>query len=424
MTAAKSIAKSVSGPSGRLLSLDIFRGMTIAFMIIVNTPGTWSQVYAPLRHASWHGCTPTDLVFPSFLFIAGVAMWYSLRKYDFELSGPSAFRLVRRVLLIFAAGLFLNIFPHFTRDYSTLRIMGVLQRIALAWGFGALIVLLVKRRYIWLVTSILLLGYWALMYFLGGDDPYSLADNLARRVDIAVLGENHLYMGFGMPFDPEGLLSTVPATATVLLGFMTGGLVSTRSSSWKSVGWLTVIGALLIGAGLLWGKFFPINKPIWTSSYVLYAGGIGMVILALLLAIMDIFKIQGWKTIGIIVAAGAVLAVAGFIWKLASAGSYDSMFILTVGLVVIAFALLLKMNFFLPFGLNPMTTYLLAGIWTSTMLAVKIGEVSLYNWIFTHICSPLFEEPKIASLLFAIIQVVIIWAFGYILYRRKIIVKF
>lgn len=424
MAAAKSTSKSVSGQSGRLMSLDIFRGMTIAFMIIVNTPGSWSHVYAPLRHASWHGCTPTDLVFPSFLFIAGVAMWYSLRKYDFEFSGPSAVRLVRRVLLIFAAGLFLNIFPQFTRDYSTLRIMGVLQRIALAWGLGALIVLLVKRRYIWVVTAILLLGYWALMYFLGGDDPYSLADNLARRVDIAVLGENHLYKGFGMPFDPEGLLSTLPATATVLIGFMTGGLVSTRGSSWKTVGWLTVIGALLIGAGFLWGKLFPVNKPLWTSSYVLYAGGIGMVILALLMAIIDIFKIQGWKTIGIIMAAGAVLAVAGFIWKMASAVSYDSMFILTVGLLVIAFALLLKMNFFLPFGLNPMTTYLLAGIWTSTMLAVKIGEVSLYDWIFTHICSPLFEEPLNASLLFAIVQVVIIWAFGYILYRKKIIVKF
>jgi predicted acyltransferase len=424
MAAAKSTAKSVSGQSGRLMSLDIFRGMTIAFMIIVNTPGTWSHVYAPLRHASWHGCTPTDLVFPSFLFIAGVAMWYSLRKYNFEFSGPSGVRLVRRVLLIFAAGLFLNIFPHFARDYSTLRIMGVLQRIALAWGIGALIVLLVKRRYIWVITVILLFGYWALMYFFGGDDPYSLADNLARRVDIAVLGENHLYKGFGMPFDPEGLLSTLPATATVLLGFMTGGLISTRGSSWKTVAWLAVLGALLIGAGLLWGQYFPINKAIWTSSYVLFAGGIGIVILALLLMIIDIFKIQGWKTIGIIVGAGAVLAVTGFIWKMASAGSYDSMFILTVGLLVIAFALLLKMNFFLPFGLNPMTTYLLAGIWTRTMLSIKIGEVSLYDWIFTHICSPLFEEQKIASLLFAIIQVVIIWAFGYFLYRKKIIIKF
>ena len=375
MAATKSSGKS-AGKSARLLSLDVFRGMTVAFMIIVNTPGTWSHVYAPLRHASWHGCTPTDLVFPSFLFISGVAMFYSLRKYNFEFSGPSLFRILRRVLLIFAAGLFLNIFPHFVRDYSTLRIMGVLQRIALAWGLGAILVLLIRRNYIWLATAVILFGYWALMYFMGGADPYSLEGNYARTVDIAVLGENHLYRGFGMPFDPEGLLSTLPATATVLLGFMAGGLISANGSSWKTPGWLALTGTLLIGAGLLWGQYFPINKPIWTSSYVIYAGGIGMVILALLFIIIDIWNLKGWT------------------------------------------------GFFNTFGTNPLFTYLLAGIWTKTMLAVKIGETTLYKWIFEHICSPLFEEQKLASLLFAIMQVLIIWAFGYILYRKKIIIRF
>ncbi|HNX85054.1 MAG: DUF5009 domain-containing protein [Bacteroidales bacterium] len=375
MAATKSSGKS-AGKSARLLSLDVFRGMTVAFMIIVNTPGTWSHVYAPLRHASWHGCTPTDLVFPSFLFISGVAMFYSLRKYNFEFSGPSLFRILRRVLLIFAAGLFLNIFPHFVRDYSTLRIMGVLQRIALAWGLGAILVLLIRRNYIWLATAVILFGYWALMHFMGGADPYSLEGNYARTVDIAVLGENHLYRGFGMPFDPEGLLSTLPATATVLLGFMAGGLISANGSSWKTPGWLALTGTLLIGAGLLWGQYFPINKPIWTSSYVIYAGGIGMVILALLFIIIDIWNLKGWT------------------------------------------------GFFNTFGTNPLFTYLLAGIWTKTMLAVKIGETTLYKWIFEHICSPLFEEQKLASLLFAIMQVLIIWAFGYILYRKKIIIRF
>ena len=209
--------------------------------------------------------------------ISGVAMFYSLRKYNFEFSGPSLFRILRRVLLIFAAGLFLNIFPHFVRDYSTLRIMGVLQRIALAWGLGAILVLLIRRNYIWLATAVILFGYWALMHFMGGADPYSLECNYARTVDIAVLGENHLFRGFGMPFDPEGLLSTLPATATVLLGFMAGGLISANGSSWKTPGWLALTGTLLIGAGLLWGQYFPINKPIWTSSYVIYAGGIGTV---------------------------------------------------------------------------------------------------------------------------------------------------
>ena len=375
MASTKSSGKSAGKPA-RLMSLDVFRGMTVAFMIIVNTPGTWSHVYAPLRHASWHGCTPTDLVFPSFLFISGVAMFYSLRKYNFEFSGASLFRILRRVLLIFAAGLFLNIFPHFVRDYSTLRIMGVLQRIALAWGLGAVLVILIRKNYIWIATAVILFGYWALMHFMGGADPYSLEGNYARTLDIAVLGENHLYKGFGMPFDPEGLLSTLPATATVLLGFMAGGLISSGGTTWKTPGWLTLTGAVLIGAGLLWGQYFPINKPIWTSSYVLYAGGIGMVLLALLFVIVDIWNFKGWT------------------------------------------------GFFNTFGTNAMFTYLLAGIWTKTMLAVKIGEVSLYNWIFTHICSPLFEQQKLASLLFAIIQVMIIWAFGYILYRKKIVIRF
>lgn len=375
MATSKNSVKSGMGRSGRLASLDVFRGMTVAFMIIVNTPGTWSHVYAPLRHASWHGCTPTDLVFPSFLFISGVAMWYSLKKYNFEFSGPSLFRILRRVALIFAVGLFLNIFPRFARDYETLRIMGVLQRIALAWGLGAVIVLLVKKNYIWIATGVLLLGYWALMYFFGGSDPYSLEGNFARKVDITILGENHLYKGFGVPFDPEGLLSTIPAIGTVLLGFMTGNLISKFGNSWKTVSWIAIIGALLIGAGLIWGQFFPINKPIWTSSYVLYAGGIGMLILALMFMIVDIWGLKGWT------------------------------------------------GFFNTFGTNALFTYVLAGIWTKIMLAVKIGESTLYNWIFTHLCSPLFNEQKIASLMFAILQVVLIWAIGYILYRKKIVIK-
>jgi predicted acyltransferase len=375
MAVSKIVEKSDKSRSGRLMSLDVFRGMTIVFMIIVNTPGTWSHVFGPLRHSPWNGCTPTDLVFPSFLFISGVAMWYSLRKYNFEFSGGSLVRILRRVVLIFAVGLFLAIFPRFARDYGTLRIMGVLQRIALAWGFGAIIVLLLRRRYIWLATAVLLLGYWALMYFFGGSDPYSLENNLERKIDLVVLGENHIYKGYGVPFDPEGLLSTIPAIGTVLLGFMTGGLINRLGKTWKTVGWLAIIGVLLVGAGLIWNPFFPINKPIWTSSYVLYAGGIAMLILALMFMIVDIWNLKRWT------------------------------------------------GFFNTFGTNALFTYALAGIWTRTMLTVKIGDSSLYNWIFTHMCSPLFTSQKIASLMFAIIQVLLIWAVGYILYRKKIVIK-
>lgn len=375
MASAKRTGKNTGSKSARLMSLDVFRGMTVVFMIIVNTPGSWNHVYAPLRHASWHGCTPTDLVFPSFLFISGVAMFYSLRKFNFEFSGPALFRIIRRVALIFAVGLFLTIFPRFVRDYDTLRIMGVLQRIALAWGLGAVLVLLIRKNYIWIATAVILLGYWALMYFMGGADPYSLEGNYARTVDLAVFGEKHLYKGFGIPFDPEGLLSTLPATATVLLGFMVGGLITGKGNSWKTVGWLTFVGALLIGAGLLWGEYFPINKPIWTSSYVLYAGGIGMVILALLFIIVDIWNLRGWT------------------------------------------------GFFNTFGTNALFTYVIAGMLTRILSVIRIGEVSLYNWIFTHVCSPLFQEQKLASLLFPLMLVTVIWVLGYILYRKKIIIR-
>lgn len=369
-------SSSRSGRSARLLSLDIFRGMTVVFMIIVNTPGSWSHVFAPLRHAPWHGFTPTDLVFPAFLFISGVAMFYSLRKYNFEFSASSLFRILRRIVLIFAAGLFLNIFPHFARDYSALRIMGVLQRIALAWGLAAILVLLIKRNYIWIATALLLFGYWALLYFLGGEDPYSLETNFVRTVDLAILGESHLYRGYGIPFDPEGLLSTLPSIATVLLGFIAGGLIGTSGKTWRTPGWLTFTGLLLIGAGILWGLYFPINKPVWSSSYVLYTGGISMLLLALLFVVIDMWNLKGWT------------------------------------------------GFFNVFGTNALFTYLLAGIWTKIMLTVKIGGGTLYGWIFNNICSPLFTEQKLASLLFAIIQVLFIWVFGYILYKKKIIIKF
>jgi predicted acyltransferase len=349
-------------------------------MIIVNNPGSWGHIYSPLKHAAWNGCTPTDLVFPSFLFIAGVAMWYSLGKYNFEFTPAALFRVLRRVLLIFATGLFLTIFPYFIhRDYSTLRILGVLQRIALAYGFAAIIVLLVKESYVWVIGVILLLGYWALMYFGGGADPYSLKDNLALVVDKAVLGESHLYKGFGIPFDPEGLLSTIPAIGTVLVGFMTGNLISKNGKSWTTVGLLLFIGAVLVVTGYFWGKLFPINKALWTSSYVLYAGGIGMIILAVVFIIVDLWNLKGWT------------------------------------------------GFFMVFGMNALFTFFLAGIAAKTLNNISIGQgdtkTSLSGWIYQHICCNVFTEPRMSSLMFALMMLTFIWAIGLILYRKKIFIK-
>jgi predicted acyltransferase len=362
----------------RLVSLDIFRGLTIAFMIIVNTPGSWEYVYSPLRHAKWHGCTPTDLVFPFFLFIVGVSTYYSLKKYGNEINGTSIFRILRRVLTIFAIGLFLNIFPYFGRDYTTLRIMGVLQRIALAYGIGAVICLTVRRDYLWIVVAVLLLLYWGLLAFLGGADPYSLETNFAINADVTILGKNHLYKGFGIPFDPEGLLSTIPSVCTVIIGYFIGEMIAKKSASGKTVLKLFLLSVAAIGIGYLWNMFFPINKPLWTSSYVLYTAGLAMGVLAFIYLIADVLKFQKWAT------------------------------------------------FFIVFGTNALFTYFLAGIWTKLMLFIKIpsanDKISLYGWIYEKACVPIAGNLN-GSLMFAVIQVLLLWGVALILYRKKIMIR-
>jgi predicted acyltransferase len=365
--------------STRLVSLDIFRGMTIAFMIIVNTPGSWKYVYAPLKHAEWHGCTPTDLVFPFFLFIVGISTYYSLKKYGNEINSSSVLRIFRRMVTIFAVGLFLTIFPYFARDYSTLRIMGVLQRIALAYGIGATVCLAIKKEYLWIVTAVLMLLYWALLAFFGGPDPYSLNDNFALKTDLAILGKNHMYKGFGIPFEPEGLLSTIPSVCTVIIGYFTGEMIAKGSASGKTVLKLLLIGAGSTGLGYLWGMVFPINKALWTSSYVLYSAGLAMIVLSVIYLIADVLKFTMWGT------------------------------------------------FFLVFGTNALFTFAMAGIWTKLMLyVIKIhsgGEkITFYNWFYEKVCVPVAGNLN-GSLMFALIQVLLLWMVALMLYNRKIMIR-
>lgn len=276
--------------SRRLLSLDVFRGLTVAAMILVNNPGSWSHIYAPLKHAPWHGCTPTDLIFPFFLFIVGVAITYALSGAKAAAGGHRTvlLKVLRRSLVLFAIGLFLGLFPKF--DFEHLRIPGVLQRIAVVFFFCSLLFL--KTRWqtrAWIMAGLLLL-YWALMTLVPvpgiGEANLEPATNLGAWIDNSLL-HGHLWSQSKV-WDPEGLLSTLPALVTGLAGVRTGEwLRSGRGEEEKTVG-LFAAGSLALILGLAWDLVFPLNKALWTSSFVLYTAGWALLVLALLYWFVDV----------------------------------------------------------------------------------------------------------------------------------------
>ena len=282
----------MSAASQRSVALDVFRGMAIAGMILVNTPGSWAYIYAPLQHANWHGCTPTDLVFPFFLFATGAAMFFSFAKNEYR-PNPGVLRsIARRSALLFVIGVLLNAYP-FLSPLPEWRIPGVLQRIGLAYAGGALLILYFPGARRFLVSIFLLLGYWLLLWSFGGDNPYALESNLVRRVDMAVLGESHLWGGMGIPFDPEGLLSTLPAIVSVVAGFEAAKLSRQAPTLTQGMTRLTLAGVGAVAAALLWSTWLPINKALWTSSYVLYTSGICLLTLALLMLLVDRMQLRG-----------------------------------------------------------------------------------------------------------------------------------
>jgi len=359
----------------RLLALDIFRGMTIFFMIVVNTPGSWSHVYAPLLHAKWDGCTPTDLVFPFFLFIVGVSMAFSFRKFSLEKRGEWISKVIKRTALIFAIGIALNWFPFFDQHISELRIFGVLQRIALGYGCAALIVIFFKEKHIPMLSIFILLAYWLLLLFAGGEDPLSLQDNLVRKIDLALLGENHIYGGYGIPFDPEGILSTLPSIVTALAGYLVGKLILSNQSLKTRITKMVIGGLALIGIAVSWHYLgCPINKPIWSSSYVLFTAGLAMCFLGLLLTITDLWGQHKWA----------------FPFKV--------------------------------FGLNPLISYILSSIVSTMTGVILIGGKSLTSWLYGTIYQPWFGY-KLGSLIFALDVVALVFIFAYLLYRNGKVVK-
>jgi len=361
----------------RLVALDVLRGLTIALMIMVNTPGSWEYVYPPLRHSAWNGCTPTDLVFPFFLFIVGVSMWYSFKKYGGGITSSGLKKVLKRVAIIFLLGLFLNALPYF--DFEKLRIYGVLQRIAIAYGIAALFCMKFDYKKLTSIFVALLLGYWALIYFGGSGDVYSLNGNVVKKLDVFLLGKNHIYDGYGMPFDPEGLLSSIPSVATILIGYFTGRIIEKSGGVVLAIKKMIVVGAVLVVVGLFWDVVFPINKPIWSSSYVVYTGGLAILFLAFLLWLIDVKSVKKVFTP------------------------------------------------FLHFGTNPLFIYLFAGVFASMMPLIKVtnsvGEsVSILDYYYTDLLVPVFGNMN-GSLFFAISHIVFFWFLTYVLYKKKIFIK-
>lgn len=378
--------------SNRLVSLDVFRGATIALMILVNNPGDWGNVYPPLLHAKWNGCTPTDLVFPFFLFIVGVSVTLSLTKRKER--GDDIFKLVlqifRRSFLIFFIGVFLNAFPDF--NLSEVRILGVLQRIALVYFFISLIFLFTEWKTQVIISAILLLGYWALITLVPVPgigmpnisqpnvyDPIlqkEIAPNIVAWLDNKLLA-GHLWRTTKI-WDPEGLLSTLPAIVTGLFGVLLGKFLRTKLDEFNKIIWIFFTANILIFIGLLWDLVFPMNKSLWTSSYVLFTAGLALHFFAMCYWLIDIKKIDWW------------------------------------------------IKPFVIYGTNAITVYTLSWIGGTFLRRIKFDfygtETSLRNFLYDNLFKP-FLSPINASLAWAIFYVLFWLGIMWIFYKKKIFLK-
>jgi predicted acyltransferase len=381
--------------SQRLLALDILRGITIAGMILVNNPGSWSASYAPLKHASWNGLTPTDLVFPFFMFIMGISTYISLKKFRFEWSNATAWKIVKRTVVIFAIGLGIAWLSLFCRTWNSLageeisfgsrlwqsvwtfdriRILGVMPRLALCYGATALIAILVKHKHIPYLIASLLLGYFLILLF-GNGFEYN-ESNILSVVDRAVLGVAHMYKDNGI--DPEGLLSTIPAIAHVLIGFCCGKLLMEVKDINDKIQRLFLIGAILTFAGFLLSYGCPINKKIWSPTFAITTCGLASTLLALLIWIIDVKDKKAWS------------------------------------------------RFFESFGINPLFMYVAGAVFSILLGSIRFGfggeTISIQRFVYSKVLQPALGD-YFGSLVYALLFVSLIWSIGYVLYKKKIYIK-
>jgi predicted acyltransferase len=369
----------------RFLSLDVFRGLTIALMIVVNTPGTGAELYGYLIHAQWFGFTLADLVFPSFLFAVGNSLSFSMIKMKQVPDKVVWFKIIRRTIIIFLLGYLMYWFPFFERGLSgelllkpvsETRIMGVLQRIALCYFFASIIFYYLSERTALLLSGILLLGYWAILYLFGEPGlELEMATNAGTKLDLFILGEGHIYKRDSVPFDPEGLLSTLPAIVNVIVGYIAGSYIQKNGKSFEGIAKLLMAGFMLTTLALGWNLIFPICKKLWTSSFVLYTVGLDLSIMAILIYLIEIRK---FKT---------------------------------------------GMSFFEILGKNPLFIYLFSELFFVLLCLLPVGKgINAFEWVSERVFQNI-APGALGALLTAIAFMLFCWWVGYILHKRRIYVK-
>lgn len=361
----------------RLVSLDLLRGLTVAMMILVNNG--YGESFSQLRHKEWNGMTVCDLVFPFFLFMVGISTYLSLRKTQFQATPAVLRKIFKRAVLLFLIGLGINWFDHAISGdvlcFGHLRIWAVMQRIALCYLAASLFAIYANHKYT-ITTIVALLVVYTLIITLGNGYAYDAEANILAQADLRLFGYDHLY--HKSPVDPEGLLSTIPAIAHTLIGFLCGKLVCSKVSPKEKVRNIFIFGALLTIAGFALSLWLPLNKRIWSPSYVLATCGLAMLLLSLIIKIEQTTPLIQRDGQG----GGSAVVVA-----------------------------------FLVFGMNPLFLYVL-----SELMAIVFGHFGISEWLFNSIHS-VVSAPKWASLCYALTFVFINWLVGYILYRKKIFIK-
>jgi predicted acyltransferase len=364
-------------------------------MILVNNPGSWAHIYPPFDHAKWHGLTPTDLVFPFFLFAVGNALAFVMPRL--EAGGPALFwkKVLKRSLLIFSIGLFLTWWPFVkwvgddlvvkpwayldeTGMPQGVRILGVLARIAICYLFASVLIYYFKLRGAFLIGLLILLLYWVLCLTLGeSGDPYSMTGWFGNKVDKAVLGLAHMYKGEGVPFDPEGIMSTLPAVVQVIFGYMAGDYIQKKGKTPEMLNGLFVAGVAMILTGFCWDMLFPINKKIWTSSYTVYTSGMAMMTIATMIYFIEFKQVKG-------------------------------------GLA----------RFFDVFGKNALFVFALSAFLPKGLSLIHIDkQTNPWNFLYVKIFKQLPGDPRTGSLLFALCVIVFMWAICYWMDKKKIYIK-